>query len=230
MSLPCPVVCGWVGWNRRRLASSSSRHSPADYPSSSATVAAPRKRSNMGGPGSSWSRPASPRWRLAPSSCSVTFPPPPRWAERGVVGSVRTGLGRARWTRCADCWGRRSPMAAQTTSSTEIAASPTTVLEVITDLEGYPAWTASVREVDVLCRDEQGRPAQARFVLDAGPIKDSYVLAYSYPPDTVQWTLVEASLITALDGSRSEEHTSELQSRGHLVCRLLLEKKKNTFT
>src|SRR5690625_5795679 len=29
-------------------------------------------------------------------------------------------------------------------------------------------------------------------------------------------------------GLRSEEHTSELQSRGHLVCRLLLEKKKKT--
>src|SRR5690625_5782058 len=28
---------------------------------------------------------------------------------------------------------------------------------------------------------------------------------------------------------RSEEHTSELQSRGHLVCRLLLEKNKNTL-
>src|SRR5690625_5854448 len=28
-----------------------------------------------------------------------------------------------------------------------------------------------------------------------------------------------------LDAWRSEEHTSELQSRGHLVCRLLLEKK-----
>src|SRR2546422_2262627 len=28
---------------------------------------------------------------------------------------------------------------------------------------------------------------------------------------------------------RSEEHTSELQSRLHLVCRLLLEKKKNTL-
>src|SRR5690625_7585759 len=28
------------------------------------------------------------------------------------------------------------------------------------------------------------------------------------------------------DKKRSEEHTSELQSRGHLVCRLLLEKKK----
>src|SRR5437660_4871313 len=31
---------------------------------------------------------------------------------------------------------------------------------------------------------------------------------------------------TAGHPSRSEEHTSELQSRGHLVCRLLLEKKK----
>src|SRR2546429_1585953 len=30
-------------------------------------------------------------------------------------------------------------------------------------------------------------------------------------------------------GARSEEHTSELQSRLHLVCRLLLEKKKNTL-
>src|SRR5690625_6909211 len=28
---------------------------------------------------------------------------------------------------------------------------------------------------------------------------------------------------------RSEEHTSELQSRGHLVCRFLLEKKKHYF-
>src|SRR5437870_8802998 len=34
----------------------------------------------------------------------------------------------------------------------------------------------------------------------------------------------EAQERTRLD--RSEEHTSELQSRGHLVCRLLLEKKK----
>src|SRR5690625_5961653 len=31
------------------------------------------------------------------------------------------------------------------------------------------------------------------------------------------------------DLERSEEHTSELQSRGHLVCRLLLEKKKHTL-
>src|SRR5438309_11927258 len=33
----------------------------------------------------------------------------------------------------------------------------------------------------------------------------------------------------ALLGERSEEHTSELQSQFHLVCRLLLEKKKNNI-
>src|SRR2546422_7819836 len=42
---------------------------------------------------------------------------------------------------------------------------------------------------------------------------------------------LEAPLIMREDGTmgeeRSEEHTSELQSRLHLVCRLLLEKKKN---
>src|SRR3989442_11755979 len=32
-----------------------------------------------------------------------------------------------------------------------------------------------------------------------------------------------------LSALRSEEHTSELQSRPHLVCRLLLEKKNNNF-
>src|SRR2546430_10330844 len=33
-----------------------------------------------------------------------------------------------------------------------------------------------------------------------------------------------------LDTARSEEHTSELQSQSNLVCRLLLEKKKNMYT
>src|SRR5690554_7303122 len=34
------------------------------------------------------------------------------------------------------------------------------------------------------------------------------------------------NLVGAIANERSEEHTSELQSRPHLVCRLLLEKKK----
>src|SRR5258708_29154861 len=36
--------------------------------------------------------------------------------------------------------------------------------------------------------------------------------------------------VARLSGDRSEEHTSELQSPDHLVCRLLLEKKKDTLS
>src|SRR3712207_7458917 len=43
----------------------------------------------------------------------------------------------------------------------------------------------------------------------------------------VDVVLVIIGAIKANDGQRSEEHTSELQSRQYLVCRLLLEKKKN---
>src|SRR2546422_3269635 len=38
---------------------------------------------------------------------------------------------------------------------------------------------------------------------------------------------VDSLMEVSVHLSRSEEHTSELQSRLHLVCRLLLEKKKN---
>src|SRR3712207_8259010 len=39
---------------------------------------------------------------------------------------------------------------------------------------------------------------------------------------------VDSFYVVLEGGIRSEEHTSELQSRQYLVCRLLLEKKKNT--
>src|SRR3712207_8271739 len=41
-------------------------------------------------------------------------------------------------------------------------------------------------------------------------------------------SFVAGASATILQVVRSEEHTSELQSRQYLVCRLLLEKKKNT--
>src|SRR3712207_7805314 len=47
-------------------------------------------------------------------------------------------------------------------------------------------------------------------------------------PDATQDEL-EAAARAAFIHDRSEEHTSELQSRQYLVCRLLLEKKKRPF-
>src|SRR2546422_2250777 len=41
--------------------------------------------------------------------------------------------------------------------------------------------------------------------------------------------VIEWPAASVPEGTRSEEHTSELQSRLHLVCRLLLEKKKKNI-
>src|SRR3712207_3378289 len=54
----------------------------------------------------------------------------------------------------------------------------------------------------------------------------------STPSCVVGRSVVSAVIATgtSLPGPRSEEHTSELQSRQYLVCRLLLEKKKKHYT
>src|SRR5690625_1257378 len=51
---------------------------------------------------------------------------------------------------------------------------------------------------------------------------------YRYEVGKESPAIVAYDFLSELD--RSEEHTSELQSRGHLVCRLLLEKKKRNNT
>src|SRR3712207_7930210 len=45
-------------------------------------------------------------------------------------------------------------------------------------------------------------------------------------PFAATWMDLEGIMLSEISQSRSEEHTSELQSRQYLVCRLLLEKKK----
>src|SRR3989449_8457907 len=50
-----------------------------------------------------------------------------------------------------------------------------------------------------------------------------------FPVESAERTVLSAepmALVAVITKARSEEHTSELQSRLHLVCRLLLEKKK----
>src|SRR6266704_7049460 len=50
---------------------------------------------------------------------------------------------------------------------------------------------------------------------------------FQMPGRSAAMTAMTAATIDQLSGGRSEEHTSELQSRFDLVCRLLLEKKNN---
>src|SRR3712207_7130755 len=62
---------------------------------------------------------------------------------------------------------------------------------------------------------------------DPAPTSPGTSPPYSFVP-TLRYTSHRSSIRPArvVRSSRSEEHTSELQSRQYLVCRLLLEKKK----
>src|SRR5690554_7523433 len=92
----------------------------------------------------------------------------------------------------------------------------------------YLSWTKAVYP-----------PTEARYrQIYAAALPDSLVWAtqlgftetltntYLRHPAYANYPVVGVSWVQANDFSRSEEHTSELQSRPHLVCRLLLEKKK----
>src|SRR2546423_12696049 len=65
-------------------------------------------------------------------------------------------------------------------------------------------------------------PNELREVMLPGTAKTSR------PCSNASRAVIKLPLFSAASTSRSEEHTSELQSLAYLVCRLLLEKKKNT--
>src|SRR5690625_5462198 len=70
-------------------------------------------------------------------------------------------------------------------------------------------------------RERWGNSPEAYLGMTVDGFPNFFML---YGPNT---NLNHHSVVAMLEAQRSEEHTSELQSRGHLVCRLLLEKKKN---
>jgi len=84
-----------------------------------------------------------------------------------------------------------------------IAAPRAAVMAVIADFAAYPQWASAVRAAEVLGEEAAGRAGRVRFTLDAGVVKDSYVLGYDWDGDAaVRWHLAEpGSVISAMDGS-----------------------------
>jgi ribosome-associated toxin RatA of RatAB toxin-antitoxin module len=95
----------------------------------------------------------------------------------------------------------------RTESTIVIGAPPSAVLEVIADIEAYPEWTGAVKRTEVQLTDDAGRVLRALFELDAGAIRDTYTLDYTWAVDpagvgSVSWTLHEPStVLKSLDGT-----------------------------
>jgi ribosome-associated toxin RatA of RatAB toxin-antitoxin module len=82
------------------------------------------------------------------------------------------------------------------TQSIVIKAEPAAVMDVIADFAAYPEWTGAIKTVEITKPGDVGRALQVKYVMDAGLLKDTYELAYTWAPDgrSVSWNLVSGSL------------------------------------
>jgi ribosome-associated toxin RatA of RatAB toxin-antitoxin module len=93
-------------------------------------------------------------------------------------------------------------MADQSTQSIVVDAPAADVMAVIADFPSYPQWVASAKKVEVVETGPDGRARQVHFVLDAGAVKDDYVLDYTWDGDrSVSWTLVKGQMQKRQEGS-----------------------------
>ncbi|OBK74989.1 SRPBCC family protein [Mycobacterium sp. 1274761.0] len=81
-----------------------------------------------------------------------------------------------------------------------IEATPDEIMAVLTDLESLPEWSSTHQKVEVLERDEEGRPAKSRQVVKVVGISDEQVVDYTIHDDGVSWTLVSAKQQRAQEG------------------------------
>lgn len=93
-------------------------------------------------------------------------------------------------------------MSDQSTQSIVVEAPAADVMAVIADFPAYPEWVAAAKQVEVLETGADGRARRVHFVLDAGAVKDDYVLDYTWEGDRrVAWTLVSGQMQKRQDGS-----------------------------
>ncbi len=93
-------------------------------------------------------------------------------------------------------------MADQSTQSIVVDAPAADVMAVIADFDSYPQWVSAAKQVEVQRTGDDGRARRVRFVIDAGSVKDDYVLDYDWQGDrAVTWSLVSSQLMKRQDGS-----------------------------
>src|SRR5674536_377522 len=88
--------------------------------------------------------------------------------------------------------------------SIAIAADAPSIMAIIADFPAYPQWAGYIKQADVLRTGPTGRAERVHFVLDAGVMRDDYVLEYDWGGnDWVHWALVEGlSLIHISEPTR----------------------------
>jgi hypothetical protein len=81
-----------------------------------------------------------------------------------------------------------------------IDATPDEIMDVLFDLESLPEWSSAHQRVEILERDNGGRPSKSRQVVKIVGVTDEQILDYSAHDDGVSWTLVSSKQQRAQEG------------------------------
>jgi hypothetical protein len=94
-------------------------------------------------------------------------------------------------------------MADKTSSTMTIDVPGPVIMAVIADFAAYPQWATGVRAAEILGTGADGRAEVVRFTIDAGVVKDTYALRYTWEGDeAVRWELAErGSAISEMSGA-----------------------------
>jgi hypothetical protein len=96
--------------------------------------------------------------------------------------------------------GYRPGVAITESREVVINATPDQIMDVLTDLESLTEWSSAHQKVEVLERDDQGRPSRSRQVVKVVGVNDEQVLDYVVHDDGVSWTLVSSKQQRAQEG------------------------------
>lgn len=93
-------------------------------------------------------------------------------------------------------------MSESSTSTVEVSAPLEEVAAKLTAIAGYPEWLSSIKKVEVIESDTEGRATKADVSIDAGVMKDRATLSYDWSkaPQEITFSLDDADLMTTMDG------------------------------
>jgi ribosome-associated toxin RatA of RatAB toxin-antitoxin module len=88
------------------------------------------------------------------------------------------------------------------TSSVLVEAPLAEVAAKLSNIGEYPQWLTSIKKVEVVESDSEGRATKANVSIDAGVMKDRATLIYDWSaaPNEISFSLDEADLMTTMDG------------------------------
>jgi uncharacterized membrane protein len=107
--------------------------------------------------------------------------------------------------------GNLCAMSDLSSGTVTIEAPIAEVEKALFDLAKYPEWSTSIKSVDVLAIDDQGRLTSGKFVIEAGVLKDKVTLDYDWSeaPSKLSFSFNDADMLTGMEGSYSIKKIDE---------------------